>query len=117
MAEKRSTWAEWWFLNGGSIHRTEKDQTVHELAQLARTLPRAAWDYQQETIAALQATIGNAKAPVSEQDARIEALAQLPAYKQKLADAAALLGVELKDGYAEQREAGFIAGYIAARTT
>jgi hypothetical protein len=47
-------WAEWWFLNGGMIHRCFKYRKWSELRSLATQLPKAAWDEQQKKIDALE---------------------------------------------------------------
>lgn len=34
----------WWFIAGGGIHQAEKNQSIRALANLARNLPRIAWE-------------------------------------------------------------------------
>lgn len=48
--EKRKEWFQWWFVNGGQIHRYWKDRKYSAIKDAAQRLPKAAWDYQQETI-------------------------------------------------------------------
>ena len=51
----KSNFADWWFLNGGGIHRAEKSEDATALAGYAKHLPKLAWDEQQKTIDALRA--------------------------------------------------------------
>lgn len=60
--DTRSSWANWWFLNGGNIHRAFKYRQWTQLKHIAETLPRAAWDVQQKTIDELKAKLEAAEA-------------------------------------------------------
>lgn len=53
----RTRWSNFWFLNGGGIHRSFKYRRWTVLRQLAETLPRLAWNEQQKRIDSLFAAI------------------------------------------------------------
>jgi hypothetical protein len=52
-----SDWAKWWFLNGGGIHKAWKGRNWSYLRGLAETLPKAAWNTQQQRIEKLEAKV------------------------------------------------------------
>lgn len=54
-AEER--WNNFWFLNGGSIHGAWKHRRWGSLRKIAQTVPKLAWDKQQEVIDELQERI------------------------------------------------------------
>lgn len=54
MLSAKNSFADWWFLAGGGIHRAEKYGEISKLAVLAKTLPKLAWDHRQEEIDALR---------------------------------------------------------------
>ena len=47
-------WAEWWFIHGGGVMGAWKYRKWLNLRELARILPKAAWDHQQKRIDSLQ---------------------------------------------------------------
>ncbi len=50
-------WANWWFLNGGGIHRAWKYKNYSDIRDLANALPKFAWDEQQKEIDRLNAEL------------------------------------------------------------
>lgn len=60
-----SNWGDWWFLNGGFIHRVFKYRQWTQLKDLALSLPKAAWDEQQKKINAAERKLGIAKAALA----------------------------------------------------
>jgi len=45
-----TTFADWWFLNGGSIHGLWKGKKFSEIRDLALSLPKMAWDARQPEV-------------------------------------------------------------------
>ena len=43
-------WSKWWFLNGGMLHGLWKQRQYKAILELAKKLPKAAWDEQQKEI-------------------------------------------------------------------
>jgi len=54
-----TTFADWWFLNGGSIHGLWKGRKFSAIKVLAINLPKYAWDARQPEVDGLKSEIAS----------------------------------------------------------
>lgn len=47
---QKTSWDEWWFINGGQLHSYWKNKKYSAIRDAANRLPRAAWEYQENEI-------------------------------------------------------------------
>lgn len=47
---QKTSWGEWWFINGGQLHSYWKNKKYSAIRDAANRLPRAAWEYQENEI-------------------------------------------------------------------